>query len=446
MQQFVTRVGLRLLFRFSDLILIAEKLEANGFQSRADFLSLSAAKATELGIAEKLAEALKDEAAGPPDYRKVSSVKPLREQNDDEIFGPQGPGAAHEIHHIAHAHVSAGHPTFETRVEGVHVSHPFHGFPFALRDYEPMSPASPRRSMSPLCGPASPREEPAFKDHIVRQSSARRLRTAQQDELNIGGGRCDSSPDPWKAMSCHQTGGSAFMGTSRNRCIAGFDSWTKVKNMTRDISPTYVGGVANTPEHHNDYGWGSHDSSPRRHGARLKKGHSGSPLTIPESVQVSRLPLRKLRLTADLEAVVIVQPTTLTSLIPPRALAAQTKLVETSPQTQNQATMVEAKATVRTWEDENTSEASTMPPTPSGPLGVTPLTSGEPSHCGGDTPTRTPAWISNLGLASGKGPNTPRSSRLSPRLSERTTITTASSSAMASAPMKAPALPRWALP
>lgn len=425
MQQFVTRVGLKFLFRVSDLISIAEKLEANGFHSRADFLSLSTAKAAEFGITEKLADALKDEAAGPPDYRKVSSVTRLEEKDVDEDDGPRGPGAGLEIYHFAH--ISAGVPTYETRVEGLTVSHPFHGFPSALRDYEPKSPASPRGLLSPFRGPASPREEPAFCGHVVRQSSARRLRTAQQDELDIGGGRRDLSPDPWKATSFHQSGGSAVMGTSRNRCIAGFETWTKVKHMTSDISPTYVCGVATTPEHHNDYGWGSNDSSPRRYRARLKQGHSGSSPTIPEH---SRLPLRKLQLNTEQQAVVIVQPTTPTPSTLSSRLAAWA-----TPHTEGQVTMAETKVKGRTLEDDNMSKRSTVPPTPSERLGVTSEPSGVLSCCS-----------STLGLVSGAGLNTPRPRFVSPRDSEKTTSSVASGIAMVSPPMKAPAIPSWAVP
>lgn len=265
-QRYVVRVGLRLQCRISGLLEVADRLEHAGFSVREHFQTLTDDVARELRVPKLLADALRADAfegrkrpgreEAPPRRQEQSACQ--REASPEGVCASQTPRAI---------------PMYDSNVGAAREMCPLGGFPFALRDYEPKCPATPRCSLSPLRRPVSESEEPAFQQHLSRVLSARELRHHAQD-MRISNIRRETPPPPCRGEQILNHRSSApVLGTSRNRCMAGAAVWTRMKESTKDISPTYIPGPT-APEYQRDYGWGSEISSPRMHHRCV----SGSPL------------------------------------------------------------------------------------------------------------------------------------------------------------------------
>lgn len=252
MQRHVVRIGLRLQCRISDLLEVGARLESAGFSSRERFQVLTDDVARDLCVPRHLAEALRADSLQNSRVRPGRAELGLTDQQVEIGIGHVGWRPSHS------PPVSS---TYGSKHGIVKIALPLRGIPSAVCDYEPERLASPRRSLSPLRRPASASEEGALQTHLSRATSAREARDDTFD-MRISNVRHDPSPCR-EHHALKRRSGSPVLGTSRDRSLAGRALWTHMKELTSDISPTYIGGPY-APEYQRDYGWGTDLSSPNR--------------------------------------------------------------------------------------------------------------------------------------------------------------------------------------
>lgn len=225
-QRHVVRIGLRLQCRIADLLQVGARLESVGYSSREHFQALSEEAARALGVPRHLAEALRKD-----------SCQSLQRRPGRAAFGfPEH-----------HAEPGAGYK------EGMGPCQPP---PLTAAN----GPATPRSSFGGRRRPASGSEFGSLQNYLARVESARELRHDGFD-MRISNVRRDPSPCRGQQVLKSRSK-SPVLGTSRDRCLAGAALWTRMKEVTSDIAPTYIGGPT-APEYERDYGWGSELSSPR---------------------------------------------------------------------------------------------------------------------------------------------------------------------------------------
>lgn len=162
----VVRVGLKYGFRYSELISMSSGLERRGFKTRKSLGQLTVLIGDQLGIPEKLVQAIHEDLAGAPQWRRTGAVKML------PASYCQGPLIVPDPYDSRIKPVVMGSNN-ESQAYSEHG-----GFPTRLRSYSPPRPAS-RSPRSSLVGIASPRVSRAVEAHMARQAPRHREREIQ---------------------------------------------------------------------------------------------------------------------------------------------------------------------------------------------------------------------------------------------------------------------------
>lgn len=113
--------------------------------------------------------------------------------------------------------------------------------------------------------------------HVERMRSARN----GPAQLRISQSRADAWSDASLASSRHsRSPGAGTFSTAPGHSLAGYERWRQMRELTADVSPTYVGGGTSAPEHPRGEGWRSTKAGlPRSPQASSRASPPASPAT-----------------------------------------------------------------------------------------------------------------------------------------------------------------------